>query len=113
MKRTFVFVIPADVDGSLDSAIEGLKIVAKSLGQEFWSYAEKISQLFTIGGLFYELVKRDLGDLEDNYIYILSRFPGKVSPSPVSGRAYYFAHFLFLYFNRAPLNFNIATLIKL
>jgi len=64
--------------GSLDTAILSLPLMASLSGKDVWNYVQGIPHLFSVGGLFYQQVERDVG-LSDGKHCTLSILPGKVS----------------------------------
>lgn len=66
------------VGDSIDSAIISLGLIATMSGKDLWTYVQKEPHLFSVGGLFYKQVERDLG-LTPNKHCTLPALPGKVS----------------------------------
>ncbi|XP_025080407.1 deubiquitinating protein VCIP135-like isoform X2 [Pomacea canaliculata] len=62
---------------SIDSAIISLGLIATMSGKDLWTYVQKEPHLFSVGGLFYKQVERDLG-LTPNKHCTLPALPGKV-----------------------------------
>ena len=55
--------------------------MATLTGRDLWSYVQGMPHLFSVGGLFYEQVKRDLGLIEGKHCQLPS-IPGKVIIEP-------------------------------
>ena len=68
--------VAAATDG-LDSAINSLVLMCTLMGKDMWTYVQGMPHLFSVGGLFYEQVKRDLG-LADTKHCRLPILPNKV-----------------------------------
>ncbi len=68
--------ISASAD-SIDTSIASLVLMATLTGNDLWSYVQSMPHLFSVGGLFYEQIKRDLG-LVDNKHCKLPSLAGKV-----------------------------------
>ncbi|CAH1785484.1 unnamed protein product [Owenia fusiformis] len=62
---------------SLDMSIASLTLMATLTGKDLWSYSQAMPHLFSVGGLFYEQVKRDMG-LVDGQHCTLPAIPGKL-----------------------------------
>lgn len=62
---------------SVDSAVVSLGLIASLSGKDLWSYVQREPHLFSVGGLFYKQVQRDLG-LTANKHCTLPALPGKV-----------------------------------
>ena len=62
---------------TLDQAIASLSFMATLTGKDLWSSIQTMPHLFSVGGLFYEQVKRDL-ELVDNKHCKLPALPDKV-----------------------------------
>ncbi|XP_064634580.1 deubiquitinating protein VCPIP1-like isoform X2 [Lineus longissimus] len=62
---------------SLDKSIATLALMATLTGRDFWGYVQSMPHLFSIGGLFYKQVDRDIG-LTDGKHCTLPCLPGKV-----------------------------------
>ena len=58
--------------------IASLELTATLHGKDLWTLAQTMPHLFSVGGCFYEQVKRDLA-LVDGKHYSIHSFPGKVS----------------------------------
>lgn len=62
---------------SLDVSVASLQLMSTLTGKDLWSYCQSMPHLFSVGGLFYRQVERDLG-LADGKHCKLPSFPGKV-----------------------------------
>ncbi|XP_062611900.1 deubiquitinating protein VCPIP1-like [Saccostrea cucullata] len=62
---------------SLDAAVASLTIMATLKGRDLWTHVQTMPHLFSVGGLFYKQVERDLG-LVDGKHCTLPTLPGKV-----------------------------------
>ena len=58
-------------------SIQSLSLMAAIMGKDVWTYVQTMPHLFSVGGLFYNQVKRDLG-LVDQKHCTLPVLPGKV-----------------------------------
>ena len=63
---------------SIDTSIASLTIMSAVTGKDLWTYVQGMPHLFSVGGLFYNQVQRDLG-LTDAKHCQLPCLPGKVS----------------------------------
>ena len=70
-------LILAGPSDSTDIVIASLELSATLHGKDLWSLAQTMPHLFSVGGAFYEQVKRDCA-LVDGKHYSLHSFPGKV-----------------------------------
>ena len=64
-------------NNSLDAAVASLTIMATLKGRDLWTHVQTMPHLFSVGGLFYKQVERDLG-LVDGKHCTLPTLPGKV-----------------------------------
>ncbi|KAH3870693.1 hypothetical protein DPMN_033884 [Dreissena polymorpha] len=62
---------------SLDTSIASLTILSAVEGKDFWSYVQGMPHLFSVGGLLYQQVKRDMGLVDGKHCQ-LPCLPGKV-----------------------------------
>ncbi|XP_041365436.1 deubiquitinating protein VCPIP1-like isoform X2 [Gigantopelta aegis] len=62
---------------SIDMSISSLAMLASLSGRDLWTYAQSNPHLFSVGGLFYKQVERDLGLSGGKHCTIPS-LPGKV-----------------------------------
>ncbi|XP_013409530.1 deubiquitinating protein VCIP135 [Lingula anatina] len=62
---------------SLDMSIASLTLMATLTGKDLWTYVQGLPHLFSVGGLFYQQVERDLGLVEGKHC-TLPVLPGKV-----------------------------------
>ena len=62
---------------SIDMSIATLVMMAKLQGKELWKYVSGMPHLFSVGGMFYQQVARDLV-LTDGKHCTLPSIPGKV-----------------------------------
>lgn len=62
---------------NIDTSIASLGILAAVQGKDLWSYVQSTPHLFSVGGLLYNQVKRDLGLVDGKHCQ-LSALPGKV-----------------------------------
>lgn len=62
---------------SIDMSIASLALMAAVAGKDLWAYVQSMPHLFSVGGLFYKQVDRDLG-LVDGKHCTLPTLPGKV-----------------------------------
>lgn len=66
-----------NTSNSLDAAVASLTIMATLKGRDLWTHVQTMPHLFSVGGLFYKQVERDLG-LVDGKHCTLPTLPGKV-----------------------------------
>uniref|UniRef100_A0A3Q3DEF0 Deubiquitinating protein VCPIP1 n=1 Tax=Hippocampus comes TaxID=109280 RepID=A0A3Q3DEF0_HIPCM len=52
-----------DLQDSIDLEMSSLCLLATLMGEDVWSYAKKLPHLFQQGGVFYNIVKKDMGIL--------------------------------------------------
>ncbi|KAF4076646.1 hypothetical protein AMELA_G00217500 [Ameiurus melas] len=50
-----------DIQDSVDLEMSSLCLLATLMGEDVWSYAKKLPHLFQQGGVFYNIVKKDMG----------------------------------------------------
>ncbi|XP_077414995.1 deubiquitinating protein VCPIP1 [Vanacampus margaritifer] len=50
-----------DLQDSIDLEMSSLCLLATLMGEDVWSYAKKLPHLFQQGGVFYNIVKKDMG----------------------------------------------------
>lgn len=62
---------------SLDSSIASLAIMSTVSGRDLWTYVQTMPHLFSVGGLFYKQVERDVGLIDGKHCQ-LPVLPGKV-----------------------------------
>ncbi|XP_052065392.1 deubiquitinating protein VCPIP1-like [Mytilus californianus] len=62
---------------SLDSSIASLAIMSTVTGRDLWTYVQTMPHLFSVGGLFYKQMERDLGLVDGKHCQ-LPALPGKV-----------------------------------
>ena len=62
---------------SIDTSIASLVLMATLQNRDLWTMVQTMPHLFSVGGLFYEQVKKDVG-LTDAKHYTLPALPGKV-----------------------------------
>lgn len=62
---------------SIDSSIASLAVMATITGRDLWTYVQTMPHLFSVGGLFYKQMERDLGLVEGKHCQ-LPVLPGKV-----------------------------------
>lgn len=74
-KNIFFSVLASD---SLDSSIASLAIMSTVTGRDLWTYVQTMPHLFSVGGLFYKQMERDLGLVDGKHCQ-LPALPGKVS----------------------------------
>ena len=75
--RCTLFCVPPESSDSLDTSIASLALMANLMGKDLWSYVQAMPHLFSVGGLFYQQVARDLG-LTDGKHCTLPALPNKV-----------------------------------
>lgn len=80
------YFFTGNTSNSLDAAVASLTIMATLKGRDLWTHVQTMPHLFSVGGLFYKQVERDLG-LVDGKHCTLPTLPGKVN--------YYCGIFLF------------------
>ncbi|WAR01801.1 VCIP1-like protein [Mya arenaria] len=71
-----------DVDhggDSIDTSIASLGILSAVSGKDMWTNVQSMPHLFSVGGLLYQQVKRDLGLIDGKHCQ-LPCLPGKVEP---------------------------------
>ncbi|XP_039610533.1 deubiquitinating protein VCPIP1 [Polypterus senegalus] len=61
---------------SIDLEMSSLCLLATLMGEDVWSYAKKLPHLFQHGGVFYNIMKKDMG-LVDGKHCTLPHMPGK------------------------------------
>lgn len=61
----------------IDTSITSLSIYSAVLGKDFWTYVQGMPHLFSVGGLLYNQVQRDLGLVDGKHCQ-LPCLPGKV-----------------------------------
>ncbi|KAK3102693.1 hypothetical protein FSP39_013188 [Pinctada imbricata] len=62
---------------SIDAAIASMAIVATLKGRDLWTHVQTMPHLFSVGGLFYKQVERDLGLVDGKHCQLPS-LPGRV-----------------------------------
>ncbi|XP_068605344.1 deubiquitinating protein VCPIP1 [Brachionichthys hirsutus] len=65
-----------ELQESIDLEVSSLCLLATLMGEDVWSYAKKLPHLFQQGGVFYNIVKKDMG-LMDGKHCTLPRLTGK------------------------------------
>ena len=75
-------IIPPSIDTPTESNLEvqltSHTLMAALSGLDLWNYSKGKPELFSRGGLFYNIVERDLG-LEDSKHCMLPSIPKKVT----------------------------------
>ncbi|XP_060086335.1 deubiquitinating protein VCPIP1-like [Ylistrum balloti] len=66
-----------DANDTLDASIASLAIMATIAGKDLWTQVQSMPHLFSVGGLFYKQVERDLGLVDGKHCQLPS-IPGKV-----------------------------------
>ncbi|XP_077368137.1 deubiquitinating protein VCPIP1 [Festucalex cinctus] len=56
-----------DLQDSIDLEMSSLCLLATLMGEDVWSYAKKLPHLFQQGGVFYNIVKQDMGLLNGKH----------------------------------------------
>ena len=74
---------------SIDRSIASLAVIAQLQERDLWTVVQTMPHLFSVGGLFYQQVKRDLG-LTDGKHCTLPKLPGKV-------RVCLYVHYTYMY----------------
>ena len=69
-----VFSVAGD---SIDTSIASMTILCAVTGKDLWTYVQGMPHLFSVGGLLYNQVQRDLGLTEGKHCQ-LPCLPGKV-----------------------------------
>ena len=67
----------------IDRSIASLAIIAQLQERDLWTVVQTMPHLFSVGGLFYDQVKRDLG-LVDGKHCTVPKLPGKVRHSSLA-----------------------------
>lgn len=62
---------------NIDTSIASLGILSAVQGKDLWTYVQGMPHLFSVGGLLYNQVKRDLGLVDEKHCQ-LPALPGKV-----------------------------------
>lgn len=62
---------------SIDTSIASLGILSAVAGKDLWTYVQSMPHLFSVGGLLYNQMKRDLGLVDGKHCQ-LPCLPGKV-----------------------------------
>ena len=62
---------------SIDTSVASLRILSELAGKDFWTYVQGMPHLFSVGGLLYTQVQRDLGLVDGKHCQ-LPCLPGKV-----------------------------------
>ncbi|KAK6490979.1 deubiquitinating protein VCIP135-like [Huso huso] len=65
-----------ELQDHIDLEMSSLCLLATLMGEDVWSYAKKLPQLFQCGGVFYNIMKKDMG-LVDGKHCTLPHIPGK------------------------------------
>ncbi|XP_062386813.1 deubiquitinating protein VCPIP1 [Sardina pilchardus] len=66
-----------ELQDNIDLEISSLCLLATLMGEDVWSYAKKLPHLFQPGGVFYNIVKKDMGLLDGKHCS-LPQLPGRV-----------------------------------
>ncbi|KAL2096808.1 hypothetical protein ACEWY4_006015 [Coilia grayii] len=66
-----------ELQDNIDLEISSLCLLATLMGEDVWSYAKKLPHLFQPGGVFYNIVKKDMGLLDGKH-FSLPQLPGRV-----------------------------------
>ncbi|XP_033752592.1 deubiquitinating protein VCIP135-like [Pecten maximus] len=66
-----------DANDTLDASIASLAIMATIAGKDLWTQVQSMPHLFSVGGLFYKQVERDLGLVDGKHCQLPS-LQGKV-----------------------------------
>ncbi|XP_028834527.1 deubiquitinating protein VCIP135 [Denticeps clupeoides] len=56
-----------DLQDNIDLEMSSLCLLATLMGEDVWSYAKKLPHLFQLGGVFYNIVKKDMGLLDGKH----------------------------------------------
>ncbi|KAM4556075.1 deubiquitinating protein VCPIP1 [Fundulus diaphanus] len=56
-----------EVQESIDLEMSSLCLLATLMGEDVWSYAKKLPHLFQQGGVFYNIVKKDMGLMDGKH----------------------------------------------
>ncbi|XP_041927287.1 deubiquitinating protein VCPIP1 isoform X1 [Alosa sapidissima] len=56
-----------ELQDNIDLEISSLCLLATLMGEDVWSYAKKLPHLFQPGGVFYNIVKKDMGLLDGKH----------------------------------------------
>uniref|UniRef100_A0A672G0J2 Deubiquitinating protein VCPIP1 n=1 Tax=Salarias fasciatus TaxID=181472 RepID=A0A672G0J2_SALFA len=56
-----------ELQDSIDLEVSSLCLLATLMGEDVWSYAKKLPHLFQQGGVFYNIVKKDMGLLDGKH----------------------------------------------
>lgn len=56
-----------ELQDSIDLEMSSLCLLATLMGEDVWSYAKKLPHLFQEGGVFYNIVKKDMGLLDGKH----------------------------------------------
>ncbi|XP_026993689.1 deubiquitinating protein VCPIP1 isoform X1 [Tachysurus fulvidraco] len=56
-----------EIQDSVDLEMSSLCLLATLMGEDVWSYAKKLPHLFQQGGVFYNIVKKDMGLLDGKH----------------------------------------------
>ncbi|XP_006634063.2 deubiquitinating protein VCPIP1 [Lepisosteus oculatus] len=67
---------PRELQDHIDLEMSSLCLLATLMGEDVWSYAKKLPHLFQHGGVFYNIMKKDMG-LMDGKHCTLPHMPGK------------------------------------
>jgi deubiquitinating protein VCIP135 len=70
----YILIIGGD---NIDTSIASLGILSAVQGKDLWTYVQGMPHLFSVGGLLYNQVKRDLGLVDGKHCQ-LQALPGKV-----------------------------------
>ncbi|XP_063075896.1 deubiquitinating protein VCPIP1 [Engraulis encrasicolus] len=62
---------------NIDLEMSSLCLLATLMGEDVWSYAKKLPHLFQPGGVFYNIVRKDMGLLDGKHCS-LPQLPGRV-----------------------------------
>ncbi|KAL3842550.1 hypothetical protein ACJMK2_020546 [Sinanodonta woodiana] len=62
---------------SIDTSITSMAVMATLSGKDMWTYVQSMPHLFSVGGLFYNQVKRDLGLVHNKHCQ-LPTLSGKI-----------------------------------
>ncbi|XP_033854959.3 deubiquitinating protein VCPIP1-like [Acipenser ruthenus] len=65
-----------ELQDHIDLEMSSLCLLATLMGEDVWSYAKKLPQLFQCGGVFYNIMKKEMG-LVDGKHCTLPHIPGK------------------------------------
>ncbi|MBN3309692.1 VCIP1 protein, partial [Amia calva] len=65
-----------ELQDNIDLEMSSLCLLATLMGEDVWSYAKKLPHLFQQGGVFYNIMKKDMG-LMDGKHCTLPHMPGK------------------------------------